>query len=105
MSLFSKKQTGDRGENYCAKYLKKQGYRILCRNYRKPCGEIDIIAEKNGTLCFVEVKTRHNGSLTRPYEAVDLRKQQRLIRAATAVLTSARSSPTKTPLHCCTYII
>lgn len=46
MSLFSKKQTGDRGENYCAKYLKKQGYRILCRNYRKPCGEIDIIAEK-----------------------------------------------------------
>lgn len=29
MSLFSKKQTGDRGENYCAKYLKKQGYRIL----------------------------------------------------------------------------
>ena len=49
MSLFSKKQTGDRGEHYCAKYLKKQGYRILCRNYRKPCGEIDIIAEKNGS--------------------------------------------------------
>ena len=82
MSLFSKKQTGDRGENYCAKYLKRRGCKIIRRNYCKPCGEIDIIAEHRGVLCFVEVKTRHHGSLTRPYEAVDLRKQQRLIRAA-----------------------
>ena len=82
MSLFSKKQTGDRGENYCAKYLKKQGYRILCRNYRKPCGEIDIIAEKNGTLCFVEVKTRHSTTLSQPFEAVDLRKQDKIIQTA-----------------------
>ena len=82
MSLFSKKQTGDVGEDYCAKYLIKNGCKIICRNYRKPCGEIDIIAEKGGVLCFVEVKTRRNGSLTRPYEAVDFRKQQRLIRAA-----------------------
>ena len=86
MSSFSKKQTGDAGENYCAKYLKRHGYKILERNYRKPYGEIDIIAFKHGLLCFVEVKTRHEGSLTQPYEAVDFRKQQRLIKAAQAYL-------------------
>lgn len=87
MSLFSKKQTGDAGEDYCAKYLKRHGYKILERNYRKPYGEIDIIALKSDLLCFVEVKTRHHASLTQPYEAVDFRKQQRIIKAAQAYLT------------------
>lgn len=86
MSLFSKKQTGDAGENYCVKFLKKNHYRILARNYRKPYGEIDIIAEKKGVVCFVEVKTRHTNPFTQPYEAVDFRKQQRLIRAAQAYI-------------------
>ena len=87
MSLFSKKQTGDAGEEYCAKYLKKHGFKILDRNYRKPFGEIDIIALKNELLCFVEVKTRHYNSMTQPYEAVDYRKRQRIIKAAQAYLT------------------
>ena len=86
MSVFSKKQTGDAGEDYCAKYLKKHGYKILDRNYKKPFGEIDIVAFKKGMLCFVEVKTRHDQSLTRAYEAVDYRKQQRIIKAAQAYL-------------------
>lgn len=86
MSIFSKKQTGDAGEDFCAKYLKKHGYKILSRNYKKPYGEIDIIAFKNGVLCFVEVKTRNDQSLTRAYEAVDYRKQQRIIKAAQAYL-------------------
>ena len=87
MSLFSKKQTGDAVEEYCAKYLKKHGFKILDRNYRKPFGEIDIIALKNELLCFVEVKTRHYNSMTQPYEAVDYRKRQRIIKAAQAYLT------------------
>ena len=87
MSLFSKKQTGDAGEEYCAKYLKKHGFKILDRNYRKTFGEIDIIALKNELLCFVEVKTRHYNSMTQPYEAVDYRKRQRIIKAAQAYLT------------------
>ena len=87
MSMFSKKQTGDAGEKYCVKYLKKHGYKVICRNYRKPYGEIDIVASKGDLLCFVEVKTRHNGSLTEPYEAVDFKKQRRLIKAAQSYLT------------------
>ena len=86
MSIFSKKQTGDAGEKYCVKHLKKNGYKILCRNYSKPCGEIDIVASKGGVLCFVEVKTRHQGSLTEPYEAVDYKKQRRLLKAAQVYL-------------------
>ena len=86
MTLFTKKQTGDAGEGYCVRHLKKHGYRVLERNYRKPCGEIDVIAEKGGVLCFVEVKTRRFDSLTAPYEAVGNKKQRRLIRAAQVYL-------------------
>lgn len=86
MSVFSKKQTGDTGEDYCAAYLKRHGYRLLSRNYRKPYGEIDIVAQKRGVTAFVEVKTRRAGSLTEPCEAVDHRKQQRIIKAAQAYL-------------------
>ena len=87
MKKKKKKQTGDAGEEYCAKYLKKHGFKILDRNYKKPFGEIDIIALKNELLCFVEVKTRHYNSMTQPYEAVDYRKRQRIIKAAQAYLT------------------
>ena len=80
------KKTGDRGEDYTAAYLKKNGYKILSRNYRKSYGEIDIIASKDKTICFVEVKTRHSGTLSQPYEAVDFRKQSKIIKTATAYL-------------------
>lgn len=92
MSLFTKKQTGDAGENYCAAYLKKNGYRILCRNYRKPYGEIDLVVKKRGVTAFVEVKTRRSGSAAEPCEAVDFRKQQRIIKAAQAYLAENETS-------------
>lgn len=43
-------------EHYAAEYLKTKGYQILGHNYRKPWGEIDVIAQKEGTIIFVEVK-------------------------------------------------
>lgn len=70
---------GDRGERVAAKYLKRKGMRILCRNYRVPRGEIDLIARDGGTLVFVEVKTRRTGL---PAEAVNPEKQRRITRAA-----------------------
>ena len=80
--MFSTKKTGDRGEEYAAAYLRKHHCKILERNYRKPFGEIDIIARKKNTYLFVEVKTRRCNPVERPIDAVDYRKQQRILRTA-----------------------
>lgn len=50
-------QIGAIGENIAAKYLENKGFYVIDRNYRKKWGELDIIAHKNGTIHFVEVKT------------------------------------------------
>lgn len=52
-----RKEAGKIGEQIAADFLKKRGFRIVARNFSKPWGEIDIIAEKGGILRFVEVKT------------------------------------------------
>jgi putative endonuclease len=70
---------GDRGERAAARYLRRQGLRVLARGYRTPLGEIDLIAREGDTLVFVEVKTRASGS---PAEAVTAEKQRRLTLAA-----------------------
>lgn len=80
--MLLKKEIGDLGENAAAKYLKKNGYKILGRNYRKKYGEIDIIAEKDDSIAFVEVKTRKNDDFGRPCEFVDKRKQERIKKTA-----------------------
>jgi putative endonuclease len=73
---------GNRGETLAIKYLKKRGYRILKRNYSAPTGEIDIIAEDEGTLVFVEVKTRTDTLFGTPEEAVNFRKRNRITSTA-----------------------
>ncbi len=83
---YSTKKIGDKGEAYTVSYLKKKGYKILAQNYRKNYGEIDIIAKNGDMLCFVEVKTRHSNTITQPYEAVDRRKQTKIIKTAEAYL-------------------
>lgn len=52
------------GEKHVEKLLKKRGCKICARNYRKPYGELDIVADDGELLLFVEVKTRHANSLT-----------------------------------------
>ncbi|MDO8600471.1 MAG: YraN family protein [bacterium] len=51
------KDLGNAGEEIAEEYLIRGGYAVLDRNYRTKIGEIDIIAQKNGIICFVEVKT------------------------------------------------
>ncbi len=72
------KQVGATGEDLAAAHLKKQGYKILERNYRTPLGEIDLIARDRGVLVFIEVKTRRSRKFGSPQEAVHPVKQERL---------------------------
>ena len=73
---------GNLGENAACKHLKKNGYKILERNYRKRYGEIDIIAQKDDVYIFVEVKTRAETDYGMASEAVTKSKQQKLVRTA-----------------------
>ena len=59
----------------------------MARNYRKKYGEIDIVAKSRDYILFVEVKTRHNNPYTQPYEAVDFRKQRKIILTSSAYLS------------------
>jgi putative endonuclease len=77
---------GERGEIAAAKYLKSLGYRIVTTRLRQRFGEIDIVAVDGQTVVFVEVKTRRLDLTTQPADAVDKVRQQRLTRAALAVL-------------------
>ncbi|MEI6122297.1 MAG: YraN family protein [Bacteroidota bacterium] len=77
---------GKQGENAVAEYLVGKGYRILHRNWHFAKDELDIIAETNDYIVFVEVKTRSNIIFGEPEEAVDKKKQRYLIRAANAYI-------------------
>ena len=83
-----KNKTGVWGEVYAARYLRDRKYRIISSNYHCRFGEIDIIAEKGGILCFVEVKTRDENTPMRPMEAVDEGKQKRLEMTAKSFLSA-----------------
>ena len=72
-------KTGKLGESYAAKYLSQKGYEILKTNYRTPFAEIDIVAkDTDGTICFVEVKTRKSSDFAQGREFVDYHKQRRI---------------------------
>lgn len=74
---------GAQYENIAAAYLTEHGYKILDKNYRNSYGEIDIIAEEeNGTVIYFEIKFRSSNQYGDPMEAVDIRKQKRISRAA-----------------------
>jgi len=69
---------GRLGEEYAVGFLTRKGYVILQRNYRTPQGEIDLIALKEKTLVFIEVKTRSSLHFGEGFEAVNTAKQQRM---------------------------
>jgi len=81
--LSDPKKLGRWGEKRCEKYLKAKGYRTLSRNYRCTLGEIDLImAAPEGTVVFIEVKTRRNEDYARAHDAVNRHKRIRMTRAA-----------------------
>jgi putative endonuclease len=81
---------GHLAEEAAVQFLTKQGYQILERNYRTSWGEIDIIAEDQDTLVFVEVRSRKGTRFGFPQETVTWTKQQRIRRLAGNYLKAAR---------------
>lgn len=81
------KTVGRNGEKAAALYLKRKGYTIVKTNYSCRFGEIDIIAENNDYLVFVEVKARNKNSIAAPREFVDRAKQNRIISTAKMYLS------------------
>lgn len=78
----ARQRTGRLGEELARRHLESLGYRILCTNQRCPSGEIDIIAEQDRTLAFIEVRTRRGNSLGSPEESITSRKQARMVATA-----------------------
>src|SRR5437762_8268971 len=80
-------ELGARGENLACRFLKKNGYKILYRNFRgRTGGEIDVVCRDRDTLVFVEVKTRTREDFGRPLDAVNRDKRNRISRGGLAWL-------------------
>ncbi len=77
-----KKDLGYFGEKIAESFYLENGYRILCRNYRVSVGEIDVIAESDSHLVFVEVKTRSSIRFGYPAESITEKKLLHMKRAA-----------------------
>jgi putative endonuclease len=86
MSPINHRIRGKVGEDLAAKFLERNGLKIIQRNYRFERGEIDIIAEEREVLVFVEVKARRSQAFGEPHEAVTARKQQQIRKVAEGYL-------------------
>lgn len=85
MNTESTRSRGNDGEDFAADYYEKNGYRLLCRNFKGTHGEIDIIAEKDAYIVFAEVKLRAVLS-QKPVEAVDSQKMLHIVNTANEFL-------------------
>lgn len=82
-SVSERKSTGKWGEKYACKYLRRKGLEVLKRNFSCKTGEIDLImTEADGSIVFVEVRTRESKNFAPPEDTVNKNKQKKIIRAA-----------------------
>ena len=88
--MTEKQQCGALGEQAAVDYLRRHGFMLVERNYRVGYSEVDIIAQRDDELHFVEVKTRRVGSLTSPEDAINELKVRTLRRVASAYMASRR---------------
>jgi len=91
-------KTGKFGENLARQYLIKKGYKILTINFRSRFGEIDIIASKNNTLVFVEVKLKIGEESGQPEEMINLKKINQIKKIAEIFLQNNPSVAQEFPL-------
>ena len=78
----NKRKTGEQWEKLAARYLEERGMRIIETNFRCRQGEIDLVGCHEGYLVFVEVKYRSSSGKGHALEAVGLKKQEKICRAA-----------------------
>lgn len=85
--------TGEKGEERASYFLKKKGYKIVEKNYRKPWGEIDIVAKKNGVIHIIEVKSftekegiKNKNDFDEPSDRLTKEKIRRLLRISQTYL-------------------
>jgi Predicted endonuclease distantly related to archaeal Holliday junction resolvase len=78
--------TGKKGEDIAKQYLETNGYIVKHSNWRTGRYEVDIIAEKDNWLIFVEVKTRAANFLVNPIETINKKKKENLVEAARAYI-------------------
>lgn len=88
----NRRKIGEYYEQLTIDFLKSHGYEILCNNYYNPFGEIDIIAKDGQFLVFIEVKFRDGDLMGSAEEAVDFRKQNRMIKGAKHYMLTNRFS-------------
>ena len=79
----ARQEFGEVGEKVAERWLRRHGWRVLQRRFRNGHRDIDLVAERDGLVAFVEVKARRRKDFGDPVEAVDWRKQRELVRSAT----------------------
>lgn len=84
---------GKRGEDKAVGYLKKLGYRIIERNFRSKIGEIDIIAQDQNVLVFVEVKSRSSTFWGDPAESIKRKKLHSIVRTSQFYMLTHKNAP------------
>ena len=77
-----RQRTGELGEEIAARRLRDAGYRILERRRRTPRGEIDLVCLREGTLVFVEVRTRRPSAFGSPEESITRKKAAHMTASA-----------------------
>ncbi len=77
-----RKEIGILGEKLALEFLQKKGYRLRCKNFRTPFGELDIVARHGSSTVFIEVRTRTTSSLGPPLLSVTRTKQAHIIKNA-----------------------
>ena len=78
----ARQEFGEVGERVAERWLRRRGWRVLQRRFRSGHRDIDLVAERDGLVAFVEVKARKGNQFADPVEAVHWRKQRELVRSA-----------------------
>ena len=104
MIIVNTREIGNKYEDKSVETLIKEAYKILERNYQNRFGEIDIIAEKNKEIVFIEVKYRKTSKFGYGYEAVDKRKIMKILKLANYYIQSKKYQNYKIRFDCMSYL-